>query len=124
MIKQIILIFTLMFSLFHSENIKADTITINGRCILVNDSVYTIKGICYHPVPKGSDERSFGNLSGDLALMLEAGINTIRVYTPITEVSVLDEIHEAGLKVIIGFGYNQGGENDILSGTFINYINT
>ncbi len=123
MIKQLFLIFTLSLLLFHSEKLKADTITTKGRHILINDSVYTIKGICYHPVPKGSDKRNFGNLSEDLALMLEAGINTIRVYTPITDVSVLDEIHEAGLKVIIGFGYNQGGHNDILSGTFINYIN-
>ncbi len=56
--------------------------------------------------------------------MVEAGINTIRVYAPITEKSVLDEINDSGLKVIMGFGYNQGGQNDILSGTFIDYINT
>ena len=30
----------------------------------------------------------------------------------------------AGIKVIIGFGYNQGGYYDILSGSFIDYINT
>ncbi|MGZ2370329.1 glycoside hydrolase family 2 TIM barrel-domain containing protein [Ancylomarina sp. YFZ004] len=124
MIKNIVLIFAVSLLLISCKQIHTDTISIDGRDILLNDSVYTIKGICYHPVPKGSNKRNFGNLSGDLVLMLEAGINTIRVYTPITDVSVLDEIHEAGLKVIIGFGYNQGGHNDILSGTFINYINT
>jgi beta-galactosidase/beta-glucuronidase len=102
--------------------LKADVVTISGRQILVNNSPYRIKGICYHPVPKGSDERNFSNLTSDLALMKEAGINTIRVYSPIEEKEVLDQIHAAGLKVIIGFGYNQGGKNDILSGTFADYV--
>ncbi|MFC2129698.1 glycoside hydrolase family 2 TIM barrel-domain containing protein, partial [Bacteroidota bacterium] len=69
------------------------------------------------------DKRSFENLNADLALMVEAGINTIRVYSPITDKSVLDEIAKAGIKVIMGIGYNQGGHNDILSGSFISYIN-
>jgi len=90
---------------------------------MVDGSPYLIKGVCYHPVPKGSDKRDFDNLTQDLALMNEAGINTIRVYEPIDEIAVLDEIHAAGIKVIIGFGYNQDGNFDILSGTFIDYVN-
>jgi exo-beta-1,3-glucanase (GH17 family) len=101
-----------------------DVVSTSGRKVLVNGTPYLIKGICYHPVPKGSDQRSFGNLSEDLALMVEAGINTIRVYSPIEEKAVLDEIHASGLKVIIGFGYNQGGYYDMLSGSFIDYVNT
>jgi len=101
-----------------------DVVKISGRQILVNEVPYVIKGVCYHPVPKGSDQRSFDNLTEDLALMVEAGINTIRVYAPIDDKAVLDEINAAGLKVIIGFGYNQDGYFDILSGSFINYINT
>ena len=93
------------------------------RHFLVNDSPYIIKGICYHPVPKGSDQRDFSNLTEDLELMTEAGINTIRVYSPIVDKSVLDKIESAGLKVILGFGYNQGGNFDILSGSFIDYVN-
>ncbi len=99
-------------------------ISVSGKKIVLNGSVYTIKGICYHPVPKGSDNRKFDRLAEDLALMQEAGINTIRVYSPITDIAVLDQISKAGLKVIIGFGYNQAGENDILSGSFIDYVNT
>ena len=105
-------------------NLKAQSVAISGRQIFVNDSLYIIKGVCYHPVPKGSDSRSFNSLTEDLALMIEAGINTIRVYAPITDGAVLDEIYAAGIRIIIGFGYNQGGHNDILSGTFINYVNT
>ena len=104
-------------------NSNIDIVTISEHQILVNDAPYTIKGICYHPVPKGGAERDFGNLSQDLALMVEAGINTIRVYEPITDKAVLDQIQASGLKVIIGFGYDQGGENDIRSGTFIDYVN-
>jgi len=55
--------------------------------------------------------------------MVEAGINTIRVYAPIDDKAVLDEIHKAGIKIIIGFGYDQDGNFDILSGTFIDYVN-
>ncbi len=98
-------------------------VSVSEQKILVNGNPYLIKGICYHPVPKGSDHRNFENLSEDLVLMKEAGINTIRFYSPINDKAVLDKIHAAGLKAIIGFGYNQGGYYDILSGTFINYIN-
>ena len=55
--------------------------------------------------------------------MNEAGINTIRVYAPIDDIKVLDEIAQARIKVVIGFGYNQGGKNDIESGSFTNYVN-
>jgi len=107
-----------------TNSFDIDVVTVSERKILVNNEPYLIKGICYHPVPKGSDKRSFSNLTEDLALMVEAGINTIRVYSPIDDKAVLDEINAAGLKVIIGFGYNQDGYFDILSGSFINYINT
>ncbi|MDH5412891.1 MAG: hypothetical protein OEW87_02030 [Flavobacteriaceae bacterium] len=99
-------------------------IKISGRQIMVDGSPYLIKGICYNPVPKGSDKRNFSNLSQDLALMVEAGINTIRVYQPIDDNAVLDEIHAAGIKVIVGFGFDQGGKFDMVSGTFIDYVNT
>ena len=102
---------------------KQDLVTTSGRQIMLNDSPYIIKGICYHPVPKGSDQRNFSILSEDLNLMVEAGINTIRVYEPIDDIEVLDKINEAGIKVVLGFGYNQGGNFDILSGSFIDYVN-
>ena len=120
-------IFTLLFSglfFFSLNTVKADVVGVSGRQILVNGAPYTIKGICYHPVPKGSNTVSYGNLKEDLALMKQAGINTIRVYLPIAEKDVLDQIQQAGLKVIIGFGYNQDGKFDMLSGTFTDYIKT
>jgi beta-galactosidase/beta-glucuronidase len=106
-----------------SEQNKSVESADSSRQIIVNNEPYFIKGICYHPVPKGETKRSFGTLTQDLALMNEAGINTIRVYEPITEKEVLDEIAASNVKVIMGFGYNQGGNFDILSGTFIDYVN-
>lgn len=105
-----------------SNPVIKDAIKISGNKIIVNEEPYLIKGVCYHPVPKGSNDRGFGHLSEDLTLMKEAGINTIRLYSPIEDQQVLDEIDEAGIKVIIGFGYNQEGYFDILSGSFIDYI--
>ena len=84
-----------------------------GRKILVNGAPYFIKGICYHPVPKGKTKRDFTPLDQDLLLMQEAGINTIRVYEPIDDKEVLDKLHQAGIKLIVGFGFNQGGVYDI-----------
>lgn len=122
--KQIfILLFCSIFFFNCKSEDKKTVVSISDRKITVNNSPYLIKGICYHPVPKGSNKRDFGNLKQDLALMQEAGINTIRVYEPIEEIAVLDKIDAAGIKVIIGFGYNQGGKNDILSGTFVDYVN-
>ena len=120
-----IFLFSLALVVFScNKKTNMDVVSVSGRQILVNKNPYLIKGICYHPVPKGSKDLSFDSLDQDLALMVEAGINTIRVYAPIDNKNVLDKIHEAGLKVVIGFGYNQGGHFDILSGTFVDYINT
>jgi exo-beta-1,3-glucanase (GH17 family) len=122
--KQTAIILFIGLCLFSVTISGADMVSISGRQIFINNSVYTIKGICYHPVKKGSNTVSFDNLKEDLKLMKKAGINTIRVYSPITEKVVLDQIHKAGLKVIIGFGYNQDGKFDILSGTFADYVKT
>jgi hypothetical protein len=123
MLRQFILTFFIGMLISCNTIETANEITILERQILVNGNPYLIKGICYHPVPKGSLSRDFGNLTQDLNLMVEAGINTIRAYAPIDDVAVLDEICAAGIKLIIGFGYNQDGNFDILSGTFIDYIN-
>src|SRR6056300_1071077 len=81
-----------------------------------------IKGVCYHPVPKGDTLRSFATIDEDLALMKAAGMNTIRTYSPIAEVEVLDKIAAADMKVIVGIGYNQEGYFDLLSGSYLEYV--
>ena len=103
-------------------NPATEKVTIKGRQIWVNDVPYFIKGICYNPVPKGSEKRDFITLKTDLNLMVEAGINTLRVYSPIEEKSILDQIEAAGIKVIISVGYNQQGYYDLNTKSYINYV--
>lgn len=124
MLKTTLYLLTLGMLCSCNATTETNAVKVSGRRILVNNTPYLIKGICYHPVPKGKKEREFGSLTKDLALMVEAGVNTIRVYSPIDDKAVLDEIHTAGIKLIIGFGYNQNGNFDILSGSFVEYINT
>lgn len=112
----------LIFTSCSYKSQKADIVSTAEREILVSGKPYFIKGVCYHPVPKGSKMRNFENLSEDLKLMNEAGINTVRLYSPIDDESVLDQFHKERIKVIIGFGFNQGGNFDILSGSFADYI--
>ncbi|MDG2109905.1 MAG: hypothetical protein P8J76_02565, partial [Schleiferiaceae bacterium] len=86
------------------------------------DSSSYFKAICYHPVPAGDTLVSWETLDGDLALMKEAGITTIRVYVPIADEAILDKIAAADMRVITSFGYNQDSVFDILSGSFIDYV--
>lgn len=101
------------------SNVKVKT---KDRKIWVNDIPYFIKGICYNPVPRNTNQRDFSNLDTDLALMNEAGINTIRVYSPIEEKSVLDKIDKAGIKVIINIGYDQQGYFDLKTKSYVDYV--
>ena len=101
---------------------SSEIVEVSGKQLLVDGEPYFMKGICYHPVPKGETTRNFNSIDQDLALMNEAGINTIRVYAPIDDIELLDKIDAAGLKLIVSFGYNQNGVYDILSGTFLDYI--
>ena len=120
---RILIAFTVLVSLMSCQAKETGLTThISERQILVDNVPYFIKGVCYHSVPKGDVERSFDNLDEDLALMVEAGVNTIRLYQPVDDVTVLDAIADAGLKVIISFGYNQEGVFDILSGSFVDYV--
>ena len=115
-------VFILILALACKPATNLNLVTISGKQLLVNNETYFIKGICYHPVLLGSTKRSFDLIDQDLSLMVEAGINTIRVYEPIISEEVLDKIWAAGLKVIISFGYDQKGTFDISSSTYLDYI--
>lgn len=104
-------------------------VTIKGRNILVNDSVYTIRGVCYNPVAIGDDRfdpLDFSHIDQDILLMKQAGINTIRTYVPITSQKVLDKFAAAGIRIIMGFpNYDDTFQYpDIHHGTYLNYITT
>ena len=120
--KKLIVFITLIFALL-AQTIDVNKVEIENNKLNVNGTEYFIKGICYDPVPIGKTKRNFDTIDKDLLLMQEAGINTIRVYSPIDDLAILNKINEAGIKVITSFGYNQNGYYDILNGTYIDYIN-
>ena len=104
------------------QEIKERKVWTEDGQLHTSDGPLFIQAVCYHPVPIGKAERSFKTLTQDLALMQDMGVNTIRVYEPITSEAVLDEIHAAGISVIVGIGYNQGGRYDLQSGTYLDYV--
>lgn len=114
-----VLLFSFTLYLVPTTN---NVVEVSGRQLIVDNTPYFMKGVCYHPVLRGETERNFSTIDQDLELISEAGINTIRVYAPIDDIEVLDKIDAAGLKLIVSFGYNQNGVYDILSGTFLDYI--
>ena len=114
-----VLLFSVTLHLVPTTN---NVVEVSGRQLIVDNTPYFMKGVCYHPVLRGETERNFSTIDQDLELISEAGINTIRVYAPIDDMEVLDKIDAAGLKLIVSFGYNQNGVYDILSGTFLDYI--
>lgn len=114
-----VLLFSFTLYLVPTTN---NVVEVSGRQLIVDNTPYFMKGVCYHPVLRGETERNFSTIDQDLELISEAGINTIRVYSPIDDMEVLDKIDAAGLKLIVSFGYNQNGVYDILSGTFLDYI--
>ena len=114
-----VLLFSFTLYLVPTTN---NVVEVSGRQLIVDNTPYFMKGVCYHPVLRGETERNFSTIDQDLELISEAGINTIRVYAPIDDIEVLDKIDAAGLKLIVSFGYNQKGVYDILSGTFLDYI--
>ena len=120
--KKLIVFISLIFALL-AQTIDVNKVEIENNKLNVNGTEYFIKGICYDPVPIGKTKRNFNTIDKDLLLMQEAGINTIRVYSPIDDLAILNKINEAGIKVITSFGYNQNGYYDILNGTYIDYIN-
>mgnify|MGYP000612931562 FL=1 len=46
--------------------ISAQNVEISGKQLLVDNQPYFMKGICYHPVPKGETTRSFNSIDQDL----------------------------------------------------------
>ncbi|MDC0371800.1 hypothetical protein OAM48_04280 [Flavobacteriaceae bacterium] len=114
-----VLLFSFTLYLVPTTN---NVVEVSGRQLIVDNTPYFMKGVCYHPVLRGETERNFSTIDQDLELISEAGVNTIRVYAPIDDMEVLDKIDAAGLKLIVSFGYNQNGVYDILSGTFLDYI--
>lgn len=89
-------------------------VTVDGRTLLVNGAPYTIKGVCYDPIPVGYGvgpnsahypwESTPALYNGDFALLKEMGVNTIRLYDAVNmSAGFLDAADAHGIKVIMGY---------------------
>lgn len=121
--KLLLLIFLLSyFAFFNSAQV-----TTNGRDILVDGVKYKMKGVCYNSIKKGNDRTSpfdYNYLDVDIALMKEAGINTIRIYSPLDNKDFFDKMIKAGIRVIVGFSNFDDTKQyaDIKNDTYLKYI--
>lgn len=90
----------------------ASRFRIDGRKFFVDGEPLHMKGICWSPIPLGgvdpNDIDYDGYADGDSDLMVEAGINVIRVYSPILNHTTLDTFHSKGIHVI-NMAYVWGG---------------
>ncbi len=74
-------------------------VTISQKKLFVDGNRYYIKGICY-------GRNGYFNYHQDIPMMVEANINTVRVYAQIFDRAELDAYHSAGIKVIMQVDYN------------------
>lgn len=74
-------------------------VTISQKKLFVDGNRYYIKGICY-------GRNGYFNYQQDIPMMVEANINTVRVYAQIFNRAELDAYHSAGIKVIMQVDYN------------------
>lgn len=103
--------FFLMWFTLEQEAFPSSNISLQGRQLLVDGKPFTIKGVCYNPVPKGNihpnnittspDENDLLKVERDFQLMRAAGINTVRTYTAIRDIRVLDLMENYGIYQIV-----------------------
>lgn len=110
--KVLFFLFSILYSLFSVS--YATTVSISGRQILVDGKLFTIKGVCYSPIPVGQGavynwSNDANTYSTDFPLIKAMGANTIRTYGPPTETAAMDAAYSNGLYVIMGYwvGHDQ-----------------
>src|ERR1700757_5443777 len=84
-------------------------IRVQGKFFFVGGKKHFIKGVTYGPFPTGSHGAQFPKYAGvdtDFALMAEAGINTVRIFT-VPPLWLLDAAQQAGLKILVGLPWSQ-----------------
>jgi O-antigen biosynthesis protein len=88
---------------------RSEPIRVSGKFFVTGGRKHFVKGVTYGPFAIGSHGAPFPEqpvVEADFALMGEAGINTVRVFT-VPPLWLLDAAHEAGLKVLVGLPWPQ-----------------
>lgn len=96
--------------------------------LFVNNKPYQIRGFTYSPIDKGRGRRDgfdFNNIDEDIRLMSELGVNTLRIYHPITDRKIWDKFARAGIRIITNIPnyddrYNPGPS--IHNGSYLKFI--
>ena len=84
-----------------------DRIRVHGKFFFAGNQKHFVKGVTYGPFAPGSHGSQFPEpamVDKDFALMREAGVNTVRVFT-VPPIWLLDAAHRAGLKLLIGLSW-------------------
>ena len=84
-------------------------IRVQGKFFFAGNTKHFVKGVTYGPFGPGSHGAQFPEIetvAHDFALMRNAGVNTVRVFT-VPPVWLLDAAEEAGLKVLVGLPWSQ-----------------
>jgi glycosyltransferase involved in cell wall biosynthesis len=84
-------------------------IRVQGKFFFVGGNKYFVKGVTYGPFAFGSHGAQFPEypvVETDFALMAEAGINTVRVFT-VPPIWLLEAADRAGLKLLVGLPWSQ-----------------
>jgi len=84
-------------------------IEIKGRQLYVNDRPFTIKGVCYYPVPVGKTVYTYkwdedpSMYNTDFPMIKQMGANCIRTYYDLTIEDAMDAAYKNGLYVIMEY---------------------
>jgi glycosyltransferase involved in cell wall biosynthesis len=86
-----------------------DRIRVHGKFFFAGNQKHFVKGVTYGPFAQGSHGSQFPEaamVDKDFALMRDAGINTVRVFTT-PPIWLIDAAHRAGLKLLVGLPWSQ-----------------
>lgn len=84
-------------------------VRVSGKFFFAGERKHFVKGVTYGPFPTGSHGALFpepATVDLDFALMGEAGINTVRVFT-VPPLWLLDAAQAEGLRVLVGLPWPQ-----------------
>src|SRR5215472_2313122 len=84
-------------------------IRVHGKFFFAGKHKHFIKGVTYGPFVQGSHRAQFPEaamVERDFALMGEAGVNTVRVFT-VPPLWLLNAAHRSGLRVLVGLPWSQ-----------------
>jgi glycosyltransferase involved in cell wall biosynthesis len=84
-------------------------IRVRGKFFFAGEEKFFVKGATYGPFAVGSHGSQFPErevVARDFALMVEAGVNTLRVFT-VPPLWLLDLADDHGLKVLVGIPWSQ-----------------